>query len=144
MCFKNQRARFVYYLRNSCFSLTSAVTNRSCPPLVCYETFCQVQIIYNGSSCLFPLELTNGSAMLQPVIIGPTTERSCCGSPEACRPPGEGCWIDRKSCLKPKSGAHDTEAYKVPEYFLYGRHSFAEAEIELGPYRCPQPNANRK
>lgn len=100
MCFKNQRARFVYYLRNSCFSLTSAVTNRSCPPLVCYETFCQVQIIYNGSSCLFPLELTNGSAMLQPVIIGPTTERSCCGSPEACRPPGEGCWIDRKSCLE--------------------------------------------
>lgn len=44
---------------------------------------------------------------------------------------------------KPQSGAHDAE-YKVPEYFLYGRHSYFEAEIELAPFRCPQPNANRK
>lgn len=45
--------------------------------------------------------------------------------------------------LKPSGSAH-SEEYKVPEYFLYGRHSFAEAEIELAQYRCPQPNANRK
>lgn len=44
---------------------------------------------------------------------------------------------------KPEAGAHSKD-YKVPEYFLYGRHSYHEAEIELGPYRCPQPNANRK
>lgn len=38
----------------------------------------------------------------------------------------------------------ESAAYKVPEYFQYGRHSYHEAEIELGPYRCPQPKSNRK
>lgn len=51
--------------------------------------------------------------------------------------------LTEKVVLKPKTGAHE-ETYKSPEYFLYGRHSYHEAEIELGPYRCPQPNANRK
>lgn len=51
--------------------------------------------------------------------------------------------LTEKVVLKPKTGAHQ-ETYKSPEYFLYGRHSYHEAEIELGPYRCPQPNANRK
>lgn len=44
---------------------------------------------------------------------------------------------------KPAAGAHNAD-YKVPEYFLYERFSYHHAEIELAPYRCPQPNANRK
>lgn len=57
--------------------------------------------------------------------------------------------LSQKVVLKPSKervgpgAAHDAD-YKVPEYFLYGRHSYAEAEIELAQYRCPQPNANRK
>ncbi|XP_055700360.1 uncharacterized protein LOC129800030 [Phlebotomus papatasi] len=52
--------------------------------------------------------------------------------------------------LKPESGkkvgpgaSHNAD-YKVPEYFLYGRHSYHEAEIELAPFRCPQPSALKK
>lgn len=51
--------------------------------------------------------------------------------------------LSQNVVLKPGPVAADA-AYKVPEYFLYGRHSYAEAEIELAPFRCPQPNANRK
>uniref|UniRef100_A0A7G3AFI8 Uncharacterized protein n=1 Tax=Lutzomyia longipalpis TaxID=7200 RepID=A0A7G3AFI8_LUTLO len=58
--------------------------------------------------------------------------------------------LTQKVVMKPESGkkvgpgaSHDAE-YKVPEYFLYGRHSYHEAEIELAPYRCPQPSALRK
>lgn len=38
-------------------------------------------------------------------------------------------------------GASTTGEYKVPEYFLYSRISYAEAEIEMAKYRCPQPSA---
>uniref|UniRef100_A0A1L8DC39 Uncharacterized protein n=1 Tax=Nyssomyia neivai TaxID=330878 RepID=A0A1L8DC39_9DIPT len=58
--------------------------------------------------------------------------------------------LTQKVVLKPESGkkvgpgaAHDAD-YKVPEYFLYGRHSYHEAEIELASFRCPQPSAIRK
>lgn len=54
-----------------------------------------------------------------------------------------------QKCVLPKSGPHGPGAsttgdYKVPEYFCYDKNSFAEAEIEMASFRCPQPNANRK
>ncbi|XP_065363138.1 uncharacterized protein NdufV3 [Calliphora vicina] len=53
------------------------------------------------------------------------------------------------NCVKPVSepvgpGASPTGQYKVPEYFCFNRFSFAEAEIEMAKYRCPQPTADRK
>ncbi|XP_037035167.1 uncharacterized protein LOC119073664 [Bradysia coprophila] len=38
-------------------------------------------------------------------------------------------------------GASATADYKVPEYFCYDKTSYAEAEIEMAKYRCPQPSA---
>lgn len=38
-------------------------------------------------------------------------------------------------------GASVNGDYKVPEYFCYDKMSFAEAEIEMAKYRCPQPSA---
>lgn len=54
-----------------------------------------------------------------------------------------------EKCVLPKSqplgpGAATNSEYKVPEYFCYDKNSFAEAEIEMANFRCPQPNANRK
>ncbi|KAM7347568.1 NADH:ubiquinone oxidoreductase subunit V3 [Cochliomyia hominivorax] len=53
------------------------------------------------------------------------------------------------NCVKPVSGpvgpgASSTGQYKVPEYFSFNRFSFAEAEIEMAKYRCPQPSALKK
>lgn len=49
-------------------------------------------------------------------------------------------------CVKPITapvgpGASTTGNYKVPEYFCYDKTSFAEAEIEMARFRCPQPSA---
>ncbi|KAJ6634710.1 hypothetical protein Bhyg_13287 [Pseudolycoriella hygida] len=49
-------------------------------------------------------------------------------------------------CVKSKKepvgpGASSTGNYKVPEYFCYDKTSYAEAEIEMAKYRCPQPSA---
>lgn len=38
-------------------------------------------------------------------------------------------------------GASTKGDYKVPEYFCYDKTSYAEAEIEMAKYRCPQPSA---
>lgn len=53
------------------------------------------------------------------------------------------------SCVKPVSGpvgpgAAPDSQYKVPEYFCFNRFSFAEAEVEMAKYRCPQPSALKK
>ncbi|KAH8304754.1 hypothetical protein KR044_011217 [Drosophila immigrans] len=53
------------------------------------------------------------------------------------------------ACVKPTStpvgpGASATSGYKVPEYFSFNRFSYAEAEVEMAKYRCPQPSALRK
>lgn len=53
------------------------------------------------------------------------------------------------NCVKPVTepvgpGASINGAYKVPEYFCFNRFSFAEAEIEMAKYRCPQPSALKK
>ncbi|KAH8386963.1 hypothetical protein KR093_003761 [Drosophila rubida] len=53
------------------------------------------------------------------------------------------------ACVKPTStpvgpGASATSGYKVPEYFCFNRFSYAEAEVEMAKYRCPQPSALRK
>ncbi|XP_023174452.1 uncharacterized protein LOC111601849 [Drosophila hydei] len=50
------------------------------------------------------------------------------------------------ACVKPTStpvgpGASATSGYKVPEYFCFNRFSYAEAEVEMAKYRCPQPSA---
>uniref|UniRef100_A0A1B0AUD2 Uncharacterized protein n=1 Tax=Glossina palpalis gambiensis TaxID=67801 RepID=A0A1B0AUD2_9MUSC len=53
------------------------------------------------------------------------------------------------NCVKPASSpvgpgaAHNAE-YKVPEYFCFNRYSYAEAEVEMAKYRCPQPSALKK
>lgn len=52
-------------------------------------------------------------------------------------------------CVLPKNGplgpgASATAEYKVPEYFCYDKTSYAEAELEMANFRCPQPTANRK
>lgn len=52
------------------------------------------------------------------------------------------CVLPRSQPLGP--GASATSEYKVPEYFCYDKTSYAEAEIEMADFRCPQPNANRK
>lgn len=49
-------------------------------------------------------------------------------------------------CVKSKKepvgpGASTNGEYKVPEYFCYDKMSYAEAEIEMAKYRCPQPSA---
>lgn len=49
-------------------------------------------------------------------------------------------------CVKSRSvpvgpGASAKGDYKVPEYFLYDKTSYAEAELEMAKYRCPQPSA---
>ncbi|XP_055382892.1 uncharacterized protein LOC129613003 [Condylostylus longicornis] len=50
-----------------------------------------------------------------------------------------------KSSAEPVGpGASANGEYKVPEYFLYSKGSYAEAEIELAKYRCPQPSALKK
>lgn len=54
-----------------------------------------------------------------------------------------------KKCVLPKAeplgpGASSTGDYKVPEYYCYDKTSYAEAEIEMANFRCPQPSANRK
>lgn len=38
-------------------------------------------------------------------------------------------------------GASKSSDYKNPEYFLYNKNSYFEAEIEMLKYRCPQPKA---
>lgn len=38
-------------------------------------------------------------------------------------------------------GASSNGEYKVPEYFCYDKTSYAEAEIEMAKFRCPQPSA---
>ncbi|XP_075154969.1 NADH:ubiquinone oxidoreductase subunit V3 [Haematobia irritans] len=54
------------------------------------------------------------------------------------------------NCVKPSSGpvgpgaSADSPNYKVPEYFLFNRFSYAEAEVEMAKYRCPQPSALKK
>ncbi|TMW51596.1 hypothetical protein DOY81_003323 [Sarcophaga bullata] len=53
------------------------------------------------------------------------------------------------NCVKPASGpvgpgASPNGQYKVPEYFSFNRFSYAEAEIEMAKYRCPQPSALKK
>ncbi|XP_030380811.1 uncharacterized protein LOC115628745 [Scaptodrosophila lebanonensis] len=53
------------------------------------------------------------------------------------------------SCVKPTSspvgpGATASGDYKVPEYFSFNRFTYAEAEVEMAKYRCPQPSALRK
>lgn len=52
------------------------------------------------------------------------------------------CVLPRSQPLGP--GASQTGDYKVPEYYCYDKTSYAEAEIEMANFRCPQPNANRK
>lgn len=54
-----------------------------------------------------------------------------------------------KKCVLPRAqplgpGASTTGDYKVPEYYCYDKTSYAEAEIEMANFRCPQPSANRK
>lgn len=39
-------------------------------------------------------------------------------------------------------GASSKGDYKVPEYFCYDKTSYAEAEIEMAKFRCPQPSAH--
>lgn len=51
-----------------------------------------------------------------------------------------------EKCVKTKKepvgpGASTNGDYKVPEYFCYDKMSYAEAEIEMLKYRCPQPSA---
>lgn len=41
-------------------------------------------------------------------------------------------------------GAATDGHYKVPEYYCYNRTSYYEAEVELAPFRCPQPSAVKK
>lgn len=41
-------------------------------------------------------------------------------------------------------GAAANAEYKVPEYFCFDRFSYAEAEVEMAKYRCPQPSALKK
>lgn len=53
------------------------------------------------------------------------------------------------NCVKPTSGpvgpgASVSGEYKVPEYYSFNRFSYAEAEVEMAKYRCPQPSAVRK
>ncbi|KAH8356909.1 uncharacterized protein LOC110181837 [Drosophila serrata] len=53
------------------------------------------------------------------------------------------------NCVKPNSGpvgpgASVSGEYKVPEYYCFNRFSYAEAEVEMAKYRCPQPSAVRK
>ncbi|XP_034113140.1 uncharacterized protein LOC132795049 [Drosophila nasuta] len=53
------------------------------------------------------------------------------------------------ACVKPTStpvgpGASASSGYKVPEYFCFNRFSYAEAEVEMAKYRCPQPSAVKK
>ncbi|EDX01986.1 uncharacterized protein LOC6525039 [Drosophila yakuba] len=50
------------------------------------------------------------------------------------------------NCVKPTTGpvgpgASATGGYKVPEYYSFNRFSYAEAEVEMAKYRCPQPSA---
>ncbi|XP_016995143.2 uncharacterized protein NdufV3 [Drosophila takahashii] len=50
------------------------------------------------------------------------------------------------NCVRPTSepvgpGASATSGYKVPEYYCFNRFSYAEAEVEMAKYRCPQPSA---
>lgn len=52
------------------------------------------------------------------------------------------CVLPRSQPLGP--GASSSGEYKVPEYYCYDKNSYAEAEIEMANFRCPQPNANRK
>ncbi|EDW82072.1 uncharacterized protein Dwil_GK18845 [Drosophila willistoni] len=50
-----------------------------------------------------------------------------------------------KSATSPVGpGASATSGYKVPEYFSFNRFSYAEAEVEMAKYRCPQPSALKK
>lgn len=41
-------------------------------------------------------------------------------------------------------GAKSDGTYKVPEYYSYNTMSFAEAEIEMAKFRCPQPDSGRQ
>lgn len=52
------------------------------------------------------------------------------------------CVLPRSQPLGP--GASQSGDYKVPEYYCYDKNSFAEAEIEMANFRCPQPDAHRK
>ncbi|KAH8271143.1 hypothetical protein KR018_005558 [Drosophila ironensis] len=50
------------------------------------------------------------------------------------------------NCVKPTTGpvgpgASASGHYKVPEYYSFNRFSYAEAEVEMAKYRCPQPSA---
>ncbi|KAH8354766.1 hypothetical protein KR084_006857 [Drosophila pseudotakahashii] len=50
------------------------------------------------------------------------------------------------NCVRPTTepvgpGASATSGYKVPEYYCFNRFSYAEAEVEMAKYRCPQPSA---
>lgn len=52
------------------------------------------------------------------------------------------CVLPRSQPLGP--GASPSGEYKVPEYYCYDKNSYAEAEIEMANFRCPQPDAHRK
>lgn len=58
--------------------------------------------------------------------------------------PGLSSNVVRKRAGPLGPGADTTGGYKVPEYFCYDQTSFAEAEVELAKYRCPQPSALKK
>ncbi|XP_037935180.1 uncharacterized protein LOC119669386 [Teleopsis dalmanni] len=53
------------------------------------------------------------------------------------------------NCVEPTStpvgpGAAPNAPYKVMEYFCFNRFSYAEAEVEMAKFRCPQPSAIKK
>ncbi|XP_013099975.1 uncharacterized protein LOC106082167 [Stomoxys calcitrans] len=68
----------------------------------------------------------------------------------ATKPPTSNVTGLSSNCVKPTTGpvgpgaAADSPNYKVPEYFLFNRFSYAEAEVEMAKYRCPQPSALKK
>ncbi|XP_016961554.1 uncharacterized protein LOC108032203 [Drosophila biarmipes] len=83
-------------------------------------------------------------------VAGPgraSAPASGAGSPPAASGPSSPAVVGLTSnCVRPSTGpvgpgASATGEYKVPEYYSFNRFSYAEAEVEMAKYRCPQPSA---
>ncbi|EDW07374.1 uncharacterized protein LOC6584402 [Drosophila mojavensis] len=79
----------------------------------------------------------------------PSSGSRVAATPGPAAPPVKNVTGLSSACVRPTStpvgpGASPTGDYKVPEYFCFNRFSYAEAEVEMAKYRCPQPSALNK
>lgn len=136
MNYDNHSGRILFVLQQL-FNLDVSLTTPRIPSVLDYEISEYIIMAFRGCSRL-------GQAMaVRCFSEGGSVKPSGTVAPKPVDPLANVSGLTTAVVGKPPAGAH-TADYKVPEYFLYERFSYHHAEIELAPYRCPQPNANRK